>query len=797
MPTFPQIGSPGGSLTTDSDIAETDGTNPVTVSVLGNDNPTTGFALIPSSVQLVSGPATGRVTVDTATGALTYAATGFFGSTDSFRYTVRDTSGAVSSPTDVTIVIHRPAANDDFGTTTANTPVSVDVLANDTDPDGNNEINPATVSAFSNPAHGTLSINPANGKTTYTPASGFVGTDSWQYTITDFPGAQSAPGRVTVVVAPSPAIPASPTAFDDIADTDGNNAVTVDVLTNDRDAAGHTLQQGTVTVVGGPTRGSAIANPLTGQITYTANGFFMGTDTFQYTVGDGTATSAPATVTIIVNRPTANDDFADTDGNNPATVDVLANDTDPDGNNELDATTVHVVSGPTHGTVAVDAATGKITYTATGSADGTDSFQYTVTDLAGAESAPGRVTIVIHRPTANPDTALTFTGTPVRIPVLANDTDPDGNNEIDPSSVNIVSGPSHGTLAIAAGVVTYTPTGTFTGIDSFQYTITDFPGAVSAPTTVRIKVEATAANQITAAGAGAGGGPAITIYNSDGTVRANFFAFDQAFGGGVRVAVADVTGDGVPDVIAVPGPGGGPIVRVFSGVDLSLVTSFFAYDPAFRGGLTVAAGDVTGDGIPDIITGAGEGGGPQVNVFSAAGHAISRFFAFDPAFRGGVNVAVGDVNGDGWADIATGAGVGGGPQVTVFSGANLTVLSSFFAFAPSFRGGVSVALADSTGDTLPELIAAAGPGGGPQVLIVDALTGTTDKSFFAYAPGFTGGIHLGSSDVNQDGRADLVIAPGSGRALPVLTLDAETLDPIHSTEAFAGFLGGVYVGGAG
>ena len=125
---------------------------------------------------------------------------------------------------------------------------------------------------------------------------------------------------------------------------------------------------------------------------------------------------------------------------------------------------------------------------------------------------------------------------------------------------------------------------------------------------------------------------------------------------------------------------------------------FFAYDPAFPGGVFVAAGDLTGDGVAEIVTGAGPGGGPHVRVWSTTGGTITElldhgFFAYDPAFPGGVFVAVGDLTGDGIAEIITGAGPGGGPHVRVWSvlGGTLTELTGFFAYDPAFPGGVRVA----------------------------------------------------------------------------------------------------------
>jgi hypothetical protein len=105
---------------------------------------------------------------------------------------------------------------------------------------------------------------------------------------------------------------------------------------------------------------------------------------------------------------------------------------------------------------------------------------------------------------------------------------------------------------------------------------------------------------------------------------------------------------------------------------LTEVANFFASDPAFPGGVTVAAGDLTGDGVAEIITGAGPGGGPHVRAFSVAGGVateVASLYAYDPAFPGGVTVAATDLTGD----IITGVGPGGGPHVRVLDVSGLTL----------------------------------------------------------------------------------------------------------------------------
>ena len=219
------------------------------------------------------------------------------------------------------------------------------------------------------------------------------------------------------------------------------------------------------------------------------------------------------------------------------------------------------------------------------------------------------------------------------------------------------------------------------------------------------------------AGAGFGGGPAIAILDSQtGQVMEAFWAFDPAFTGGVFVAVQDTNGDGILDIIASAGPGGGPEVRIFNGANLNLLRSFYAYDQSFTGGVSVATIDFNNDGILDIVTGAGPGGAPHVKVFDGATNAIlSQWYAYPASFTGGIFVAVGDIGNDGTFEVVTGAGPTGAPVVAVWDPFTGALLAQFMAYAESFTGGVRVAVNDGNGDGIADIVTGAGPGGGPQV----------------------------------------------------------------------------------
>lgn len=217
--------------------------------------------------------------------------------------------------------------------------------------------------------------------------------------------------------------------------------------------------------------------------------------------------------------------------------------------------------------------------------------------------------------------------------------------------------------------------------------------------------------------------------------------------------------------------GGGPHVRAFDAATGEERYSFLAYDPAFTGGVRVACGDITGDGQDDIVTAAGTGGGPHVRAFDGAtGALIREFMAYDPAFRGGVYVAIADVNGDGTGDIITGPGVGGGPHVQVFGGTDNAVLRSFYAFPrfgptpdAAFYTGATVAGGDMDGDGFAEIVAGSGPGRYSQALAFDGETGEVRVDLQPIFGGYFGGVFVALGDLDGDGNADLALSLGSGQ----------------------------------
>jgi hypothetical protein len=195
----------------------------------------------------------------------------------------------------VTPVNHPPVARDDTATTPEGTPVAIDVLANDTDPDG--DLDPASVTVVSGPAHGATAIDPASGAITYTPTEGFRGLDSFSCRVADREGLSStAVVRVEVVPRNYP-----PVARDDTGNLGDGTSTRIDVLANDSDPDGD-LDRGSLRILMLPAAGTAVVDPATGTVVYIAGHAFNGLDLFTYEVWDTAGASATAIVVVRGNR---------------------------------------------------------------------------------------------------------------------------------------------------------------------------------------------------------------------------------------------------------------------------------------------------------------------------------------------------------------------------------------------------------------------------------------------------------------------------------------------------------------
>ena len=435
--------------------------------VLNNDSDPDGD---PVTISAFTQPTHGVVTrVAASPEHLTYTpAAGYLGA-DSVDYTISDGRGGTATATAYLQVVAEsnqpPVALNDSYTGLNYRGAVLAVRANDYDVNSD----PTTIVSVTQPAHGAVVIN-SGATVTYTPTNGYVGADSFAYTISDGRG-----GTATASVSLNVTGNLNPVALDDTVTGRLNKTVSLDgLLANDSDPNGDSLS---ILSVAQPGHGWTSATSYT--VLYTPSAGYTGVDSFTYTVTDGQGGTATATVTITVpaNRsPVAVADSYAVVGGASTSLDVLTNDTDLDG----DSLTIASVGSPAHGTASVVGQA--IVYQPAAGYVGADSFSYGLSDgQGGTSSAVVSITVSAppnHAPTAAADAFQVSPDITSLLAVLANDTDPDG----DSLSISAVSQPAHGTTSISGNQVAYTPTAGFQGSDSFTYTASDGRGGASTAT---------------------------------------------------------------------------------------------------------------------------------------------------------------------------------------------------------------------------------------------------------------------------------------------------------------------------
>jgi hypothetical protein len=336
------------------------------------------------------------------------------------------------------------------------------------------------------------------------------------------------------------------------------------------------------------------------------------------------------------------------------------------------------------------------------------------------------------------------------------------------------------------------------------------PGATSASVTFGLQLiqpKDLGALDLIVVGADSGSAPRVIAYDPIFYPQKVFdgLAFDPAFLGGVRVASGDVNGDGSPDIIVGAGPGAQPHIVVIDTLTNNVLFSFLAFDPQFVSGLNVGAGDINGDGVDEVLVSPGFGAGPHVKVFQLgpglrAPFQLASFFAFDPRFQGGITIAGGDLDGQGPDEIIVGAGVGGHGHVVVIDAATLTPRLSILAFPdfPLGNAGIFVAGGTFTSElNRGRIVIGVGVGAPERVRILEASSGLPIRDIIPFSQQpvslnasdalYNTGVRVAVNDLPFGGRTGIIAGSGPARAGRITFYDFVTntlmpdLDPFLNT----------------
>ncbi|MEM7124873.1 MAG: Ig-like domain-containing protein [Chloroflexota bacterium] len=463
------------------DVASGQEDKPLTIDVLLNDRDADPGTVL--TIAGISTPISGSI-VSLVDNKIHMVPPANYSGTEVFNYTISDNQGNQETAT-VTVkldpVNDPPVAEDDVAEIDAGVSEhSFNVRQNDRDIDNDTEWWNLRILgiAMVQPNGGTAFIR--DNQIVYTPAEGFSGIVTINYIV--FDGELSDEGQLTITVKPPPNVP--PTAVDDQVDTIESTLVVAPVLANDSDLDNRP-QPLSIQIVGLPTNGTALV--VNNEIHYTPNPGFVGADSLTYEASDGQLVD-PAILTIVVSKvdqpPTPGDDTATTDIDTQVVINALANDSDPD----ADPVTITAVGIPSNGTATLTQEQ-RILYLPNPGFVGTDTFSYTVTANGISRQANVVVTVIApakqtanQPPTAASDTAIVNAGEAVTIHVLSNDTDPEGSALV----IQSVSSPSNGIATINGATIVFTPSATYSGTVTIDYTISD--GELSATSTISVSV---------------------------------------------------------------------------------------------------------------------------------------------------------------------------------------------------------------------------------------------------------------------------------------------------------------------
>ncbi|MBQ4845481.1 Ig-like domain-containing protein [Pseudoalteromonas sp. MMG005] len=479
-----------------NDEASTQEDTPVTFSLIDNDTDAEQ-KLVAASARLVTEPKFGSVSI--INGSATYTPNKHANGPDSFTYTVSDSTPLTSEPATVNIAVaavnDAPKAVNISKMTDEDTDLVISIDDIRTQASDIEDTNPTgDVKLTSEPTHGAVTLNQADGTLTYIPNLNVVATDTFKYTIADSNEEVSNEATISINIG---AINDRPVVENDSAQTDEDTPLTLDILHNDSDVEDQGFNGANITLEDqGKGEGvfdlASVTVNADGQLHIAPAKDAVGELTFTYVLTDSEAlASVPATVKVTIkpvnDAPVAENNTATVQEDGSFEINILGNDTDVDANDKLDVASVTLTDAASSGTVVISA-TGTATYTPNENFSGSDSFTYTIKDIAGAISNKAEVLVTVEAvndaPVATPSAMtvvedgsidITLTGTDIEKSAL---------------TYKISTTPSNGVLTPVSGAVwSYTPTANFNGTDSIAFIAND--GELdSAPAQIAITITA-------------------------------------------------------------------------------------------------------------------------------------------------------------------------------------------------------------------------------------------------------------------------------------------------------------------